>query len=306
MTGITSICSQIFIMLALILCGVFLYKINWISNDTNKQLSKIVISFVNPALMFYAYNIPFETRYVRGLILAFAISVLMHLIYILCSKIFILNDDVQIRGLERYCVIYSNCAFIGIPLVQAVYGSEGVFYVTAYITIFNLLMWTHGVVLIGNVKDFNIVDNILKSPTIIATVLGMFVFFLKLEIPELILKPVYYISSLNTPLAMIVSGVTIAQISIINSLRDVRVYLIAFIKLLAVPMVLILSLSFLDISETALMSTILVGACPTATASVLLSIQYGNDEGYASRIFGVTTILSMITLPLLVYVGSIL
>lgn len=304
MAGIVSIVSQTFIMMILILCGIFLYKSKWISNETNKQLSKIVISFVNPALMFYAYHIEFDSRYAKGLSASFVVAIMMHLLFIVISKLAVRDRDRMKMGLERYCSAYSNCAFIGIPLVQAVYGEEGVFYVTAYITVFNLLMWTHGVWLIGDSRKFSFVENVLKSPTIIATILGMLVFFLKIQIPDLIYKPIYYISNLNTPLAMIVSGVTIAQTSIYKGLKEKRIYLISGIKLIIVPLLTLLFFSSFKMNNTALMSTVLVGACPTATASVLLSIQLGNDEEYASRIFGMTTLLSAITLPLLVLAGA--
>ncbi len=306
MSSVISITSQIFIMIVLILCGMFLFKIKWISNDTNRQLSKVVISFVNPALMFYAYNIEFDDRYAMGLIASFLVAIVMHFLFIVASKLLLRNKNSRVLGLERYCSIYSNCAFIGIPLVQAVYGNEGVFYVTAYITVFNLLMWTHGISLVGNQHKFNFVENVLKSPTIIATVLGMCVFFMKIHVPDLVLKPIYYISNLNTPLAMIVSGVTIAQTKILSALKEPKIYLISGIKLMLVPTIVIILFSFLDMNQVALLSTVLVGACPTATASVLLSIQYGNDEEYASRIFGVTTILSAITLPLLVGMGKVI
>ena len=147
MNAFSSILFQITVMFLLIMSGVFLYRIHWISEETNKQLSKIVISFVNPALMFCAYTIEFKESLLIGLLEAFGIAVITHLLFIAASRFFLRKKDER-YGLERYCCIYSNCAFIGIPLVSAVYGSEGVFYVTAYITVFNLLMWSHGIYLI--------------------------------------------------------------------------------------------------------------------------------------------------------------
>lgn len=306
MEAFISILFQIVVMFLLVLCGVFLYRIHWISEETNRQLSNIVISFVNPALMFYAYNIELKVQLIAGLGQAFLVAVVTHGLFIGISKLLLKDNASGNYGLERYCCIYSNCAFIGIPLVSAVYGVEGVFYVTAYITVFNLLMWSHGIVLMDSSGKTNFVRKVLLSPTILATLLGMVVFFAQVPVPKVILEPVRYIGSLNTPLAMIVSGVTIAQSNFLEGLKDKRIYWIAFIKLLLVPVMVLCLFFFFHIDQKALMSTILVGACPTATASTLLAIQYGRDEKYASRIFGMTTIFSVVTLPLLVILGELL
>lgn len=306
MEAFISILFQIVVMFLLVLCGMFLYHIHWISDETNRQLSNLVISFVNPALMFYAYNIDLKINLITGLGQAFLVAIVMHLIFIGASRLLLKDNQSGNYGLERYCCIYSNCAFIGIPLVSAVYGVKGVFYVTAYITIFNLLMWSHGIMLMAPRGRTEFLKKVLLSPTIIATLLGMIVFFAQIPMPKVILEPIRYIGSLNTPLAMIVSGVTIAQSNFLYALRDKRIYWIAFIKLLFVPMVILFLFLLFDINKTALMSTILVGACPTATASTLLAIQYGRDEKYASQIFGMTTIFSVVTLPLLVILGELL
>ena len=236
MNAFSSILFQITVMFLLIMSGVFLYRIHWISEETNKQLSKIVISFVNPALMFCAYTIEFRESLLIGLLEAFGIAVITHLLFIAVSRFFLRKKDER-YGLERYCCIYSNCAFIGIPLVSAVYGSEGVFYVTAYITVFNLLMWSHGIYLMSKDGEFDFVKKVLLSPTILATILGMIVFFAGIPVPQVILKPLEYIGSMNTPLAMIVSGVTIAQSGFIKALKNGRIYQISFWKLLFVPLV---------------------------------------------------------------------
>lgn len=134
----------------------------------------------------------------------------------------------------------------------------------------------------------------------------MIVFFARIPVPQVILKPLEYIGSMNTPLAMIVSGVTIAQSGFIKALKNGRIYQISFWKLLFVPLVVMAMFLFTGVNHTALMATILVAACPVATASTLLAMQYRQDEKYASQIFGMTTILSVVTLPLLVFLGEII
>ncbi len=304
MKAFESVVFQIAVMVLLIVCGIVLYRIRWISESTNKQLSKLVISFVNPALMFYAYNIEFKDSLLSGLIQAFVVALIIHILFIIISKYCLGKGKDINKGFERFCCIYSNCAFIGIPLVSAVYGNEGVFYVTAYITVFNLLMWSHGIFLLSNSSWFDFIKKVLISPAILATFLGMFVFFAGIKLPTVVLKPIEYIANMNTPMAMIVSGVTVAQSDFFKAVKKIRIYKIVFWKLLGVPILALILFDVIGINHIALMSTILVSACPTATAATLLSLQYGQDEKYASQIFGMTTILSVVTLPILVYVGE--
>lgn len=303
MVALQSIVFQIVVMFVLILCGVLLYRIGWISKETNKQLSKIVVSFVNPALMFSAYNIEMQETLVRGLLQAFALAVIAHGLFIATAHVLI-RDQHADQGMEKYCAIYSNCAFIGIPLVSSVYGNEGVFYVTAYITIFNLLMWSHGIILMSGAKKINPLTDILLSPTILATLLGMLVFFGQIKVPAILLQPIHYVGSMNTPLAMIVSGVTIAQSSFWKAWKDWRIYRILVIKMVVVPAILVALGLVVKGNAVPWMSTVLVAACPVATASTLLAIQYNQNEKRAAQIFGMSTLLSTITLPLLVLVGS--
>ncbi len=127
MNAFSSILFQITVMFLLIMSGVFLYRIHWISEETNKQLSKIVISFVNPALMFCAYTIEFKESLLIGLLEAFGVAVITHLLFIAVSKFLLRKKKMKDMDWNGTLCIYSNCAFIGIPLVSAVYGSEGVF-----------------------------------------------------------------------------------------------------------------------------------------------------------------------------------
>lgn len=306
MDAFFNIIFQIGVMIILIMCGFVLFKTGMISKETNKQLSDIVISVVNPALMFKAYNIEMNRNLVQGLLQAALIAIVTHILFIAVSKCLIRKKRHEADyGLERYCSTYSNCAFIGIPLVSSVYGTEGVFYVTAYITVFNLLMWSHGIILLQKDQKENIVKKIVLSPAIIATILGLIVFIFQIHVPRLVLEPIGYIGSMNTPLAMIVSGAVIAQTDFIGGLKRGHLWIVAAIKLLIIPLFVMIACSFIDMNRQAVMSTIIVAACPTATASTLLAIKYNLDEKYAAQIFGTTTVLSAITLPMLLLLGTI-
>lgn len=291
---------QTAIMFALILFGVFLFKKGVFTKEGGKQLSDFVISAVCPVLIFTSFQKEFDKELADGLLMSFAMALTAHVVFILLSLLFRHEKRGEDYAIERYAVVYSNCAFLGIPLVNAVYGTEGVFYVTAYIAVFNLLSWTHGVMTVSGSTSVSSLLKILRSPAIIATASGIIMFFTGVRLPEIILEPLDFIASLNTPLAMIVSGIMIAQSDIGKALKKSGIYLTCAVKLLLGPMLLIPLFMLFKADETAVMTTLIAASAPTAASTIMFANKYGKDGVYASEIFAVSTLLSAAAVPVVI------
>ena len=230
------------------------------------------------------------------------IALAVHLIMFAILKLVFIkkSTSAKIRVL-KFASVFSNCGFMGIPLVNAIYHEEGVFYLTAFITVFNIVVWTHGVILISGQKDFKQVVKVFYSPTIISIVLGLITFFAQIRIPETALTALGYIKEINTPMAMIVSGVTIAATNVPALLKKVRVYYVCLLKLLVLPIALAVPLSLLSgVDETVRMTVLIAASAPPAAMCTLMSIRYGKNSIYSSEIFTAGTVLSVATLPLVV------
>ncbi|MDE6538860.1 MAG: AEC family transporter, partial [Ruminococcus sp.] len=288
------------IMLILIIVGILCAKLKLISSSTNKELSQFVLQVVNPVVIFMSYQKEYEARLVKNLLLTFAFSAIAFAVTILLAYLFIWKKDGRHTEVERFSAIYSNCAFMGIPLVNALFDSEGVFYLTAFLTVFNIVIWTHGVITISGEKDFKQVLKVFYSPTIIAIVLGIITFFLKIKLPEVPTSALQFISNINTPMAMIVSGVTISATKISDLLKNVRIYYVCLVKLLIVPLVTALIMMPFNIDEMVRMTIVITTAAPPAAMCTLFCLKYNKNSVYASEIFAAGTILSVLTLPLVV------
>jgi predicted permease len=298
--------NQIVIMFFLILIGVICYRTDLIDRETNKKLSDVVLMLVNPFVIFVSYQRKFESTLLTGLLISLLLALVTHLfgILITCVVLRKKNHEADI-AIERFAVIYSNCGFIGIPLVDGFFGSEGVFYITAYITIFNLVVWTHGMITVSGKSDRKSIIKAILSPSVIATVIGFIFFIFRLMLPDTIYKACSYMAELNTPLAMIVAGSTIAQTNFLKLLGKIRIYYIAFLRLLLVPIVMLFLFSFFDISSTVLLTSVLAAACPTGATVSLFAIRYGKNYLYASEMFAVTTVLSLLTIPLVMAIANL-
>ena len=201
--------------------------------------------------------------------------------------------------MEKIAVSYSNSGFIGIPLISGVLGDKGVFYMTAYITVFNVLLWTHGVVLMGDSKDLKGAWKNFLSPAIIAVIVGIILFLFQLRLPQFIENPLEMIASMNTPLGMIVAGANLAQGNILKSLKNKRLYYLSFIKLIVYPLVGLVILWLLPLGFEVAFTVFIAVACPAGASVVMFAQRYDRDAYYGSEIFVITTLLSAITLPLL-------
>lgn len=302
----STILNQTIIMLILIAVGVLCAKLKIISSDTNRELSKFVLQVVNPVVIFMSYQKEYEARLVKNLLITFALSVLAFAVILAVAYIFVRKKDGGHTEVERFSSIYSNCAFMGIPLMSALFGDEGVFYLTAFITVFNLVVWTHGVIIISGEKNMKEVVKVFYSPTMIAIVLGILTFFLKIKLPAVPVSALNFIKEINTPMAMIVSGVTISATNVPKLLKNTRLYFICLVKLIIIPAVLALVMSLFSVDEEVRMTVIVAAASPPAAMCTLFCIKYNKNSVYASEIFTAGTILSVLTLPAIVKLTEIL
>ncbi len=306
-TLVTTVFNQIVIMLILMMIGMASYKIKLVDTGTNKKLSDLVLMLVNPILIFMSYQREFDAKLLHGLLISILLAIITHGVAIALSVPFIHRKKQENNHvIERFAVVYSNCGFIGIPLVNGIFHSEGVFYITAYMTVFNLFVWTHGVIIMTGKKDRRTLISAILSPAMLATFVGFLFFLTRIKIPSILYSSLNYIGEMNTPLAMLVAGVTIAQTNIIELVKRVRLYYVAIVKLFIVPLVLVLVYRMFPIPREVILTSILAAACPTAVTINLFCIRFQKDSVYASQLFAVTTILSVISIPVVMMIANIL
>jgi len=315
--------NQILIIFVIICIGIICYRTNLIDDATNNKLSDILLYLVTPAVIFVSYQRDFSKDLMEGLLFSLLFATLVHAAGIIVSyilirrkrRIWVTADGTRIKKtvdnenleVERIACSYANVGYMGIPLVNGIYGSEGVFYVTAYITLFNLLIWTHGVIVMSGRKNMKLKDfaKMLLSPSIIAIVLGLICFVAQIKVPKVVYEALNHIALLNTPLSMLVAGVTIAKTNIIKILtRNLRLYYVIFIKLIIIPFLVMAAVIRLPVSETVKIIAIIMAAAPTGATVILFSIKYGKNSVLAAEIFTLAMLLCMGTIPLVIRIAE--
>lgn len=299
------ILQQILVLFLMIAVGFVIKKRGVITSEANKGFSALLLKVASPFLVIASFQIPFSWELLNRAGIVFLFSIYIHLLAMLVSKLLYRRYPVAVRKVLTFAAVYSNCGFMGIPLLHSLYGSTGVFYASIYIAVYNLFVWTHGVWLFnmpnhsGAGKASGGTWKSLLNPGIISVIAGMILFIFSIRLPEPLFKALELIGSTTTPLAMLIIGASIAEVRGGELLADGAVYFSAAVRLLIIPFGTLTALKLTGIHGALLGSCTLLAAMPCAANTVLFSELYGGDSSLASRCVAISTLLSMVTLPLI-------
>ena len=300
--------NQVIVMFLLLATGMILYKIGMITDEGNRQMAGVVLYAVAPLLILDTFSMEYDAELTKNMLLGFFLSTISIVLAIFVSNILRIKGKKESFPTERFTVIFTNCGFMGIPLAEAVFGDIGVIYCTTYITMFNLFVWTYGLALMkGKSTEKRTLAERLKpflTPTMVCIALGLLVYFLRIPMPKQLKSTIGYISSMNTPLAMLVSGIYIAQGDLFGALKKGRVYAVSAVKLLLVPLLMVFVLAFLPFDEKLKTTILILSACPSGANGMLFANRFGGDAKTASNVFTVTTIACIACIPLMVMVSE--
>lgn len=294
--------KQVLVMLILIIAGYVLTKRNIITKQGSSEMSAVLVNLVTPCVMIRAYHIPFDADKVGNIVMGYGISIGIHIIYALLAYLYFKPlKDKESALISRNSAIMSNCGFMGIPLLEASLGNDGVFYGSAYLGIFNIFMWSVVKFQFERGKEKFSFKSLI-NPGIIGVLTGIAFYVTQIKLPSFVYNAVSFAADLNTPLAMLVIGSFLARSGILSSLKQIRVYNVLSVKLIFAPLLLLVIMKLLNMDEVLTLSVILCAACPTAALVPIFAERYNSDYIYATNITVASTVLSMITIPLLCFI----
>lgn len=292
--------QQIIIMYILIFVGAYLYKKNFVTSQGAKEIGAILLNLVVPLIIIQSFCVEKTFEKLQTLGITFLLSFVILGISMVVSSLIFKRD-----GVANFSVAFSNAGFIGIPLVQSVLGSEAVFNITCLIAFLNLLQWTYGVYVISEHKTRLSLKLFIKNPILIAFLIGICIFFFEIQIPLIAFNTMKMISALNTPLAMLILGIYLAQTPLLSMFSQLRLYLISLVRLIIIPLVTLVILMLLPQEYNEIRLSLLISASAPSGANVAIFAQkYNADYSYAVNIVCLTTLLSIVTLPFIVLLAQ--
>jgi predicted permease len=210
-------------------------------------------------------------------------------------------------SMAAFAGAFSNPGFFGVPIIIACLSQDSVFYVAAFIALLNMGQWTYGRSLISGEKQKISFRTIITAPFMIAIIIGLFFFLTGIKIPGVIDKCISYIGGMNTPIAMFTIGVYLSKVDFRSMICKGRLYLVALIRLLVIPLITIVILSFLPPGLNDMRLAILIAAaCPVGSNVAVYADLHNKDYPYAVEMVVVSTLFSIITMPLIVQLASVL
>ena len=304
MNIVSIVFGQIVMMFLMMAVGAGAYKTGLVTEKGSAELSNITLYLVIPFVVLTSFQIDFDANIFHGIVITFVLGIIAHGLAILLSYGLVRGRDQNRTALERFSVVYPNCGFMGIPLAQAVLGSKGVIYITAFIAAQNLFIWSHGVASMQGSFKKESIKEVFKAPVMIATFVGLLCYLLQIKFPALVFRPLKAIADMNTPLAMMISGTAIAQTNLLKILSKPRIYILTVLRLLVVPFVMFLILIFVPVSKDLKILSLLATSASTAARTTMFAVKFKKDVGYAAELFAISTIAAIATLPLMISLGE--
>jgi predicted permease len=287
----------LFIILA---AGYAANKLGIITADSNKLLSKLVVNITMPCSILGSV--------LGGQVSATGLDAAYFMLFTLAA--FLLASIIAIPlprllratkgdgGLYRFMVVFGNVGFMGFPVIQSIFGSGAAFYVTLFNIPFGILCYSTGLMMLAG-SGGKLKLKLLLNPMMVVSLITVLVFYTNLPVPGIIADAVELTGRMTTPSAMLIIGSTLAGIPLRDVFSDFRVYIVTFVRLIIVP-VLTFFLLHLFVTDALMLGVLTaLSAMPSATNTTMLCMEYGGNEQFAAKGVFLTTLFSVVTIPLL-------
>lgn len=301
--------QEIIKLFVIMFMGYAVVKAGLMKASESKSVSVILVYLVNPCVIVNAFQVEYTPEVQKGLILAVMAAVVIHLLYLLLTAI--LKHPLHLNVIERATAIYSNAGILVIPLVQVLLGQEYVIYSSAFITVQLVLLWTHCKSMLCEESSLEW-KKILLNVNIISIFVGVILFVSRISLPSGVQSVLGMMNNLMGPLGMLLAGMVIADVSMKNVFLRKRNYLSAALRLLVYPVLALVIMKIISLFapvsdfKQILLTVYLASVTPACTTVSSMAQLYDKDAAYSSSLYVLTTLLSIVTMPMMMYLYEIL
>lgn len=301
--------EQIIQLFLMIFMGFLIVKAKLLKSEDSKVLSTIVLYLIVPCVIVNAFQVDYTPQTVKGLLIALAGSVMTQIILLIVvsafGKIFHLNE------VEIASIYYSNSGNLIVPIVTFILGKEWVLYGCVFMSVQLVFIWTHCKKIISREASYDW-RKIILNINMISIIVGVILFLTRIHLPADINNTLSAVGSMIGPASMIVTGMLFAGMDFKQIFANKRVYFITFLRLVIVPIIALFLIkcshlaSFSSNGNNLMLIVFLAIITPSASTVTQMCQVYGNDSQYASAINVVTTLLAIVTMPLMVMLFQII
>lgn len=297
--NISAIISGVITLFLIMLLGVYGSKINIITNEINKGLSEILLRITLPLMIVSSFVFNFNDEMKRNISKTFIYSFLTFIIVAIFSYIFLLPVKGEKKKILQFANVFSNCGFIGFPIMESIYGQEGVVYTSIFNMFFAIFTWTYGVMIFTGEVSYKEIKRVLLNPCVIAVYIGIILMIFDINIPIVIYSTLKTVGSMTSPLSMIIVGAILSKAHIKKSLRDWTIYYGSLIKLLVIPILIYIVTRIIKDNSNVAYTMVVLSAMPAAAMTSILAENFNKESEYASIVVFFTTLFCLFTFPII-------
>lgn len=291
--------EQTGIMFLMMAVGYALFKVKLVSREGTMQLGALLINAVLPCAILNSF-VSANAISNATVLLAFGLCLLAVLLSTAISKLLFRED-----GIANFAASFSNAGFMGIPLIQALLGTQAVVYAAPFIAILNVLQATYGMWLITGSRKMVSPKKLMLNPILLSLILSLIVYFTRLPMPAVIAKTISGISAMNAPLAMFILGAYLAQSDILGLFMEKKLYAVSLIRLILIPAATLLVFRLIPgINRELLLSIIVAASAPVGSNVAIYTQRGGGDYAYACKTVCLSTLFSILTMPLIIMIAE--
>ena len=283
---------------SLMLAGYLLTKLNVLSAEARTPLSNLLINFILPCNIITSFIMEFNKKIMMDCLSIFIVSLVIQAVVVITSKYFYPKTNTRQLPVLQYGTIVSNAGFMGSPIAQGLYGDQGLLYASIYLIPMRAVMWSFGVTCFTKTKGKGVLKKILTHPCIVAVFIGMFLMITQIQLPKGIEQTIRYAGNANTALSMIVIGNILAEVKA-SELLDLKAWWFCLVRLLIIPLFVFAGCYFSGVDELVKQVSVVLAGMPAAATTAILASKYDGDAQFAAKIIFLSTLLSMISVPIL-------
>ena len=278
--------------------GYLARRLGYLGGETDQKLSKIILNITMPCLIVASVATGDELPGTAEILSVLKVAAVFYGMELLLSAVVprLLGGTDKQKGVWRYTLVFPNMAFIGYPVAVALFGPEALFYAVILVLPFNLLAYSLGPLMLAGRAKFRWQQ--LTSPCIIASVIALVVALGHIQLPAIVGECAGFVGNLTTPLSMLVVGSLLAGLSVGKVFASPRLWALTAVRLLVLPALLWLLLGWMNVEPPMVAGiAVILMAMPTAVNGSMLSMEYGGDTECMAQITFLTTLVSIITIP---------
>lgn len=300
--------NQIIQLFIMIFMGFIIVKAKLLKAEDSKILSVIVLYLIIPCVIINAFQVDYTPQTVKGLLIALAGSVMTQVILLIVVSI--LGRVFHLNEVEVASIYYSNSGNLIVPIVTFILGKEWVLYGCVFMSVQLVFIWTHCKKIISRESTYDW-RKIVLNINMISIAIGIVLFLTRIHLPAIINNTLSAVGSMIGPASMIVTGMLFAGMDFKQIFANKRVYFVSFFRLIIVPVIALFLIKCSQLSTFSsngnklIMIVFLAIITPSASTVTQMCQVYGNDSQYASAINVVTTLLAIVTMPLMVMLFQI-